>query len=141
LEEEASGAHAVGLKQTIFLPFVTAGSLINFCDALIAGGTSRKDHSEIGSSYIHFNYTPHQDKATPSLIGDVPHGVMLDQPAIFLGGQGGLCPCGIRFARSSRPEPFSRGTPRGGQLLCPTPRAARPSRIRAGAYRDSARGC
>lgn len=90
LEEEAGGAHAVGFKQTLFLPFVTAGSLINFCDALMAGGTSRKNHSEIGSSYIHFNFTPHQDKATPSLIGDVPRGVMLDQPPIFLGGQGGL---------------------------------------------------
>jgi UDP-N-acetylglucosamine/UDP-N-acetylgalactosamine diphosphorylase len=90
IEEEAGGAHAVGLKQTIFLSFVTAGSLINFCDALMAGGTSRKDHSEIGSSYIHFNFTPHQDKATPSLIGDVPRGVFLDQPPIFLGGQGGL---------------------------------------------------
>lgn len=90
LEEEAGGAHAVGFKQTIFLSFVTAGSLINFCDALMAGGTSRKNHSEIGSSYIHFNFTPHQDKATPSLIGDVPHGVFLDKPPIFLGGQGGL---------------------------------------------------
>jgi len=90
LEEEAGGAHAIGLKQTIFLPFVTAGSLINFCDALMAGGTSRKNHSEIGSSYIHFNFTPHQDKATASLIGDVPRGVFLDQPPIFLGGQGGL---------------------------------------------------
>jgi hypothetical protein len=90
LEEGANGAHAVGLKQTIFLSFVTAGSLINFCDALMAGGTGRKNHSEIGSSYIHFNFTPHQDKATPSLIGDVPHGVFLDQPPIFLGGQGGL---------------------------------------------------
>jgi hypothetical protein len=90
LEEQANGAHAVGLKQTIFLSFVTAGSLINFCDALMAGGTSRKNHSEIGSSYIHFNFTPHQDKATPSLIGDVPRGVMLDQEPIFLGGQGGL---------------------------------------------------
>lgn len=90
LEEEAGGAHAVGFKQTIFLPFVTAGSLINFCDALMAGGTSRKNHSEIGSSYIHFNFTPHQDKATPSLIGDVPRGVFLDQPPIFLGGQGGI---------------------------------------------------
>ncbi len=38
----------------------------------------------------HFNFTPHQDKATPSLIGDVPRGVFLDQPPIFLGGQGGL---------------------------------------------------
>jgi UDP-N-acetylglucosamine/UDP-N-acetylgalactosamine diphosphorylase len=90
LEEEAGGGHAVGFKQTIFLSYVTAGSLINFCDALMAGGTSRKNHSEIGSSYIHFNFTPHQDKATPSLIGDVPRGVFLNQPPIFLGGQGGL---------------------------------------------------
>jgi hypothetical protein len=89
LEEEASGAHCVGIKQTILLPFVTLGSLINFCDCLMAGGTSRADHSEVGSSYIHFNYTPDGDKCTPSLFGDVPKGVMLDQPPIFLGGQGG----------------------------------------------------
>jgi UDP-N-acetylglucosamine/UDP-N-acetylgalactosamine diphosphorylase len=80
----------VGLKQTILFPFVTLGSLINFCDCLMAGGTSRKNHSEVGSSYIHFNYTVNQDKATPSLIGDVPRGVMLNQDPIFLGGQGGL---------------------------------------------------
>lgn len=90
LEEEANGAHCVGLKQTILLPFVTLGSLINFCEVLMAGGTSRKNHSEVGSSYIHFNYTPGQDKATPSLLGDVPRGVMLNQPPIFLGGQGGM---------------------------------------------------
>lgn len=90
LEEEASCAHTVGLKQTILFPFVTLGSLINFCDCLMAGGTSRKNHSEVGSSYIHFNFTPNQDKATASLIGDVPCGVMLDQRPIFLGGQGGL---------------------------------------------------
>jgi UDP-N-acetylglucosamine/UDP-N-acetylgalactosamine diphosphorylase len=90
LEEEAGAAHTVGFKQTILFPFVTAGSLINFCDCLMAGGTSRKNHSEIGSSYIHFNFTPRQDKATASLLGDVPRGVMLDQPPIFLGGQGGL---------------------------------------------------
>jgi bifunctional UDP-N-acetylglucosamine pyrophosphorylase/glucosamine-1-phosphate N-acetyltransferase len=89
LEEEANGAHCVGLKQTILFPFVTMGSLINFCDCLMAGGTSRKDHSEVGSSYIHFNYTPDGDKTTASLFGDVPRGVMLDQPPIFLGGQGG----------------------------------------------------
>ena len=89
LEEEANGAHCVGLKQTILFPFVTLGSLINFCDCLMAGGTSRKDHSEVGSSYIHFNYTPDGDKTTASLFGDVPRGVMLDQPPIFLGGQGG----------------------------------------------------
>ena len=89
LEEEAGGAHCVGLKQTILLPFVTLGSLINFCDVLMAGGTSRSDHSEVGSSYIHFNFTPSGDKTTPSLFGDVPRGVMLRERPIFLGGQGG----------------------------------------------------
>ncbi len=89
LEEKASGAHCVGLKQTILFPFATLGSLINFCDCLLAGGTSRKDHSEVGSSYIHFNFSVTGDKTTPSMFGDVPKGVMLDQPPIFLGGQGG----------------------------------------------------
>jgi UDP-N-acetylglucosamine/UDP-N-acetylgalactosamine diphosphorylase len=98
LEEKASIAHTVGLKQTILFPFVTLGSLINFCDCLMAGGTDSKNHSEVGSSYIHFNYTPQQDKATASLIGDVPQGVMLDQPPIFLGGQGGLVgPCRLAY--------------------------------------------
>lgn len=90
LEESSSVAHTVGLKQTVLMPFVTLGSLINFCDILMAGGTSSKNHSEIGSSYIHFNFTPHQDKATASLLGDVPNGIWLDQNPIFLGGQGGL---------------------------------------------------
>lgn len=98
MEEESRVAHSVGLKQTILFPFVTLGSLINFCDCLMSGGTSRKDHSEVGSSYIHFNYTPNQDKATPSLIGDVPRGVMLNQKPVFLGGQGGLVgPCRLEF--------------------------------------------
>jgi len=90
LEEQANGAHTVGLKQTVLMPFVTLGSLINFCDILMAGGTSRKNHSEVGSSYIHFNFTPNQDKATASLVGDVPRGVLLGEKPIFLGGQGGL---------------------------------------------------
>jgi UDP-N-acetylglucosamine/UDP-N-acetylgalactosamine diphosphorylase len=64
----------------------------------MAGGTSPSDHSEVGSSFIHFNYTPNQDKATPSLIGDVPRGVMLDQHPIFLGGQGGVVgPCRVEY--------------------------------------------
>ncbi|MFC1516750.1 hypothetical protein ACFL7E_08345 [Thermodesulfobacteriota bacterium] len=97
-EEGSNAAHNVGLKQTILFPFVTLGSLINFCDCLMSGGTDRKNHSEVGSSYIHFNYTPNQDKATPSLIGDVPKGVMLNQAPIFLGGQGGLVgPCRLAF--------------------------------------------
>ncbi|MBI9092819.1 MAG: protein GlmU [Desulfobacterium sp.] len=98
LEEEASAAHTVGLKQTILFPFVTLGSLINFCDILMAGGTSRKDHSEVGSSFIHFNYTPNQDKATPSMLGNVHQGVLLNQRPVFMGGQGGLVgPCRLAF--------------------------------------------
>lgn len=93
LEEEASTAHCVGLKHTILLAFATLGSLINFCDVLLAGGTSRKDHSEVGSGFIHFNFTPwgeHGDKATPTLVGDVARGVFLRERRIFLGGAGGL---------------------------------------------------
>ena len=98
LEESAGAAHSVGLKETVLFPFVTLGSLINFCDCLMAGGTGPQDHSEVGSSFIHFNFTPNQDKATPSLLGDVPRGVMLDRPPIFLGGQGGLVgPCRVAF--------------------------------------------
>lgn len=129
LEEQASGAHCVGLKQTILFPYVTLGSLINFCDCLMAGGTGRRNHSEVGSSYIHFNFTPNQDKATPSLIGDVPQGVMLDQPPIFLGGQGGLVgPCRLAFGTviaagsiyrkdvSETGRMVFEGSPRGGSV-------------------------
>jgi hypothetical protein len=90
LEEQANAAHTVGLKQTILFPFVTLGSLINFCDCFMAGGTNRKNHSEVGSSFIHFNYTPNQDKATASMMGDIHGGVMLKSNPIFLGGQGGV---------------------------------------------------
>jgi UDP-N-acetylglucosamine/UDP-N-acetylgalactosamine diphosphorylase len=140
LEEQANGAHAVGLKQTLFLSFVTAGSLINFCDALVAGGTSRKNHSEIGSSYIHFNFTPHQDKATPSLIGDVPRGVMLDQEPIFLGGQGGLVgPVRINYGTVIPAGVICRqDILQENSLYAPPPEAtssAAPRAFRVGAYR------
>lgn len=119
LEEEANGGHTVGLKQTILFPFVTLGSLINFCDCLMAGGTSRINHSEVGSSYIHFNYTPNQDKATASLLGDVPRGVMLNQPPIFLGGQGGLVgPARIGYGTVIAAGTVYRGdSPEGRKLL------------------------
>ena len=119
LEEEANGAHTVGLKQTILFPFVTLGSIINFCDILMAGGTSRKNHSEVGSSYIHFNYTPNQDKATASLIGDVARGVMLNQPPIFLGGQGGIVgPSWIGYKTVIAAGVIYRGDcPQGHKLL------------------------
>ena len=93
MEEESSTAHCVGLKQTILLSFVTLGSLVNCCDVLVAGGTSRADHSEIGSGFIHFNFTPwgrRGDKATPSCFGDVVRGVFLRQPRIFVGGMAGV---------------------------------------------------
>ena len=93
LEEEASTAHAVGLKQTILMYGVTLGSLINLCDILVSGGRSRQEHTEVGSGFVHFNYTPygvHGDKATPSLIGNVAEGVFLDTEPIFLGGMSGM---------------------------------------------------
>jgi UDP-N-acetylglucosamine/UDP-N-acetylgalactosamine diphosphorylase len=119
VEEEASGAHSVGMKQTILFPFVTLGSLINCCDCLMAGGTSRRNHSEVGSSYIHFNYTPNQDKATASLIGDVPRGVMLNQAPIFLGGQGGIVgPVRIGYGTVIAAGTVYRGDcPEGGKLI------------------------
>jgi len=119
IEEEASGAHTVGMKQTILFPFVTLGSLINCCDCLMAGGTSRRNHSEVGSSFIHFNYTPNQDKATASLIGDVPRGVMLNQAPIFLGGQGGIVgPVRIGYGTVIAAGTVYRGDcPEGGKLI------------------------
>jgi len=88
-EERATFGHCCGFKQTILMPFATTGSLVNFCDCLLAGGTGGRDHSEVGSSFVHFNFTPHGDKATASLFGDVPDGVLLRSRRIFLGGQCG----------------------------------------------------
>lgn len=120
LEEQASTAHAVGLKQTILLSFVTLGSLINFCDCLMAGGTSRRDHSEVGSGFIHFNFTPwgrKGDKATPSLVGDAVRGVFLREPRIFLGGSGGLVgPAHIGFGSLTAAGQVHRGDVGEGRL-------------------------
>ena len=122
LEERSRGAHAVGLKQTILFPFVTVGSLINFCDCLMAGGTGPADHSEVGSSYVHFNFTPAGDKSTPSLFGDVPRGVMLDRPAIFLGGQGGAVgPLRVGYGTVVAAGSVLReDVPEEGQLVVPS---------------------
>jgi UDP-N-acetylglucosamine/UDP-N-acetylgalactosamine diphosphorylase len=85
----------------------------------MAGGTSRKNHSEVGSSYIHFNFTPNQDKATPSLLGDVPRGVMLRESPLFLGGQGGLIgPSRLGFGTVvAAGEVWNGDSPEGGKLL------------------------
>ncbi len=136
LEEEAGGAHAVGLKQTVLMPFVTLGSLVNFCDCLMAGGTSRKNHSEVGSAYVHFNFTPHQDKATPSLLGDVPAGVLLDQPPVFMGGQGGLVgPAQVTFGAIVPAGVIVRGGIAAPGLYVPPAERKLPSRdYRPGRY-------
>jgi len=141
LEEEVKTGHTVGLKQTILFPFVTLGSLINFCDCLMAGGTDRKNHSEVGSSYIHFNYTPQQDKATPSLIGSVPEGVMLRQKAIFLGGQGGLVgPARIGFGTVIAAGVVYRGDcPEGGMLIADVQHDTRSKPFHPGLYGSLAR--
>ncbi len=73
----------------------------------------------MGSSYIHFNYTANQDKATASLIGDVAYGVMLNQPPIFLGGQGGIVgPSRIGYKTVIAAGVIYRGDcPQGHKLL------------------------
>jgi len=131
LEEEASTAHAVGLKHTILLSFVTIGSLVNFCDLLMAGGSSRQDHSEVGSGYIHFNYTPwgaRGDKATPSLIGDVPRGALLRSRRIFLGGSGGMVgPLHVGFgAVSGAGQVLRKDVPEDRLVMRPTRERERP---------------
>jgi len=121
LEEQASTAHTVGLKHTILGSFVTLGSLINFCDLLMTGGTSREDHSEVGSGYIHFNFTPwgkRGDKATASLVGDVVHGALLRQPRIFLGGAGGMVgPRRVGFGAVAAAGQVLRKDVAGGHLV------------------------
>lgn len=133
LEEQASTAHCVGLKQTILLSFVTLGSLINFCDVLMAGGTSRKDHSEVGSGFIHFNFTPWGeagDKATASLVGDVVNGVFLDRPRIFLGGSAGMIgPRSIGYgAITGAGQVLRKDVPEGYLVVEPTPQVHMPYR-------------
>lgn len=88
LEEQTEAAHNVALKNTVLTSTVVLGSLINCCDLFMSGGTSREDHSEIGSGVVHFNFDPRGDK-WGSLLGDV-RGLLLRRRPIFVGGQCGL---------------------------------------------------
>jgi bifunctional UDP-N-acetylglucosamine pyrophosphorylase / glucosamine-1-phosphate N-acetyltransferase len=88
LEEEAEIAHNVGLKNTVLTVAVVAGSSINFCDVLLTGGSSRRDHSEIGSGAVHFNFDPRGDKFG-SLMGNAT-GCLLRSRRIFVGGNSGI---------------------------------------------------
>ncbi|ADV82053.1 hypothetical protein [Terriglobus saanensis] len=88
LEEGVEVGHAVGLKNSFFAASVVAGSLINFCDVYVTGGTSRMDHTEIGSGAIHFNFSPKRDKFA-SLFGDASGLLERSQP-VFIGGNAGI---------------------------------------------------
>jgi UDP-N-acetylglucosamine/UDP-N-acetylgalactosamine diphosphorylase len=88
LEEQVDAAHTVAFKNTILTATVVTGSLINYCDLFMSGGTSRSDHSEVGSGVIHFNFDPRGDKYG-TLIGDA-RGVLLRSAPVFVGGQCGL---------------------------------------------------
>ncbi len=93
LEEGVELSFSVDVKHTFLLANVVLGSEINFCDVFMSGGTGRKDHSEVGSGVIHFNFTPFGrsgDKATASLIGDAVRGVFYNSPRIFIGGHTSL---------------------------------------------------
>jgi len=91
-EEDASSAQHTDTKMAILFPWVTLGSDINFCDALLSGGTGPElgSFSEVGSGTIHFNYSIRGDKATASLFGDALQGVFLDQERLFIGGNNSL---------------------------------------------------
>jgi UDP-N-acetylglucosamine/UDP-N-acetylgalactosamine diphosphorylase len=93
LEEGCELSFSVDVKHTFLLAHVVLGSEINLCDLLMAGGTSRQDHSEVGSGVIHFNFTPFGasgDKVTASLIGDAMQGVFYRAKRIFVGGHSSL---------------------------------------------------
>lgn len=88
LEETAEAGHNVGFKNTVLTVGAVAGSSVNFCDVLLSGGSSRNDHSEIGSGVVHFNFDPRGDKFG-SLMGDAA-GCLLRFRRIFVGGNSGI---------------------------------------------------
>ncbi len=88
IEEQVDVAHSAAFKNTILTATVVTGSLINFCDIFMSGGTSREDHSEVGSGAIHFNFDPRGDKWS-SMVGDAT-GILMRSAPIFIGGNSGL---------------------------------------------------
>jgi UDP-N-acetylglucosamine/UDP-N-acetylgalactosamine diphosphorylase len=86
IEEMGRAGQGVGYKMSVLLPFVSSGSLVNFADALVAGGSGPEDFTELGSVLALYNYSPSGDKWA-SRFGDVPSGVFLRSPRIFVGGQ------------------------------------------------------
>jgi UDP-N-acetylglucosamine/UDP-N-acetylgalactosamine diphosphorylase len=126
-EEDANSAQHTDTKMTLLFPWATLGSNVNWCDLLMAGGTGPAfdQFSEVGSGAVHFNFTPRGDKATASMLGNVPEGVFLRSPRIFFGGNGSLIgparlafgavtAAGRRFAGTLGPG-LHRGEPEGAE--------------------------
>jgi len=128
-EEGANSAQHTDTKMTLLLPFVTLGSNINWCDVLVAGGTGPNmgEFSEVGSGVIHFNFTPRGDKATASDFGNVTQGVFLNQPRVFLGGNGSMIgPLSAQFgAITTAGGRYSGMLPAGLNLGDPPPDLSR----------------
>lgn len=125
LEERAEAGHNVGFKNTVLTVGAVAGSSINFCDVLLSGGSSRNDHSEIGSGVIHFNFDPRGDKFG-SLMGDA-EGTLLRSRRIFVGGNSGIvAPVHLDFgavvaAGSTLRHSVSQNQLSGGDPVAPRP--------------------
>jgi carbonic anhydrase/acetyltransferase-like protein (isoleucine patch superfamily) len=135
LEEEAEAGHNVGLKHTYFTAGVVAGSCINFCDVLMTGGSSRRDHSEVGSGAVHFNFDPRGDKFG-SLIGDAS-GLLLRKRRIFIGGNSGLVgPVHIDFGAVVAAGSLVRTNVEANRLFCDSERVRSPEAFDPDAYAD-----
>lgn len=95
--EHARAAHTVGCKMTVVGMYATLGSLVNFCDIYISGGSDKPyAFTEIGSGAVHYNFTP-QGLKFGSLIGPGVGGEMCGiSPRVFVGGQTQIvAPCHI----------------------------------------------
>jgi len=86
IEEACQGGQHLGFKMTVLLSNTVVGSLVNFCDAIVAGGTSAERHSEIGSCTALYNYSPQGDKWA-SIFGDPFDGLVERSAPVFVGGQ------------------------------------------------------
>lgn len=86
LEEGCQGGQHLGFKMTVLLANTVVGSLVNFCDAIVAGGPSASMHSEIGSCTALYNFSPQGDKWA-SVFGDPFDGLVERSAPVFIGGQ------------------------------------------------------
>lgn len=85
--EMVETSHTVGCKMTILGIKVVLGSLVNYCDIFVSGGSNEPfAFTEIGSGAIHYNFTPNGLKFG-SLIGPGAVGEMFGLfPKTFIGG-------------------------------------------------------